>query len=312
MADFDIFGYGSTELRKAASATTLQGAIRNFQQALELSDTLSSTVANRQQLVSERAKNSALIDVEKTNLIGSYARSTQIKSLDTKDVIDVDSLLILKGTESNLKKYWHNNDGGTRVLEDLRSSLTGYQGLTATVDRPAVKLEWSNMKMEMVPAFRHPHGGFYIPAGSWLENTWQRTDPIGDAEKITSLNQKSNGDLVPLTKMLKCWNRTHSKVIGSFALETVLYHSVDNNFNSLEIEMSHFFKKLLDFNGKDLSAPSGIGKAIQIRLNYWDENYIRNAEANVRKAYSLASQGRHQEAISTMAQVFGHPFQGSR
>lgn len=303
--------YRLNELRKATAASTLDGAINNFLQALELTDTQSGLVSNRQQLVREKAAASNLFDVEKSQLIGSYARDTQIRSVKSTDFIDVDSFLILEGTERNLERYWRNKDGGYKILDDLKNALNGYQGLTAKVDRPAVTLSWSNMTMEMVPAFRRNGGGFLIPSQNWLDNEWQVSDPILDAERITQANKKCNGNFKPLVKMLKCWNRKNSKVLSSFGIETVLYHSTASSFQSFNFELSWFFKKLREFNGKSVESPSGLGKPISINLGFYEQIEIQAAENNIKKAFALASDGRHQEAIKIFGSVFGHPFQGT-
>lgn len=296
-----------------AKATTLDGAITNFLQALELTNSQGTLVSARQNAVRTRAEASALIDVYDSRLIGSYARSSQIRSLSSTDFIDVDCLLILKTSEYNLNKYWRVNDGGWQVLEDLRRSLDGYQGLSVRIDSPAVTITWNDMKMELVPAFSREGGGYLIPSPGLLSRSWQATDPVTDEAKFAEANAeaKSKGKFKPMVKMLKCWNRTNNKILGSFPLETIAYHSTLGSFQDLGTELSWFFKTLRESNGKSFNSPSGIGSPISVQLAWHQVNTLQQVENQIKHAYSAAAAGRHNEAIAVMASVFGRPFQGA-
>lgn len=314
----DIYNMDSLKLKRTLDllygrdkATTLNTAILNFLSDLELSDTQSKLVSSRQNAVRERAENAALIDVDDSRLIGSYARDTQIKSLNAKDIIDVDCLLMLKSTENNLRKYWHNGDGGRKLLTDLFNTLDGHQGLTVKIDSPAVTLLWNDLKMEIVPAFHRVEGGFLIPASSWWNNDWQATSPLVDAKLLTDLNAKTNQEFKPMVKMLKSWNRNFGKLIGSFPLETVCYHSIGSSYQNFDFELPHFFKTLRELNGQTIDAPSKVGRKVSIQLTQQQVTLISQCEQIVRESILLATNGRHTEAIAKMSLVFGKPFQGA-
>lgn len=307
IGDFDYYGRMMNGTR---TASTLDAAIRDFLQALELTDMQEATVANRQALVRERAEKNALMDVENTLLMGSYKRDTQIRSLENGDLIDVDCLFILKSSDQNLLRYWRANDGGRQALSDLRSAIDGYQGIKAVIDYPAVKLTWADMTMEIVPAFNRTGGGYLIPAQNAWTNLWQETDPITDGKKISEVNQATGGEFKPMVKMLKCWNRKEGRILSSFGIETVLFHSVPG-YRDFEFEIQHFLMKLREWNNTSLSAPSGIGSPITIQLSFSQNLAVSESKQKIGEAFTLASQGRHREAIEKMAAVFGRPFPGA-
>lgn len=294
-----------------AKATTLNAAILNFLSDLELTDTQTKQVAARQTSVRATAESNALIDIDDSHLIGSYARDTQIKSLNSGDRIDVDCLLVLKTSQHNLHKYWHATDGGRQLLEDLRRSLREYQGLDVKIDHPAVTISWSDMKMELVPAFHRQEGGFLIPANNGWNNSWQATSPLKDAEHLSNLNKATKGEFKPLIKMLKAWNRNFGKVLPSFAIETALYHSIGSSFTSFENELVHFFTKLETYNRSALTPPSGVGKPVEIQLSNERIQLVRNCGATAKAAIIKSCEGRHQQAIADFGLIFGKPFEGA-
>lgn len=70
----------------------------------------------------------------------------------------------------------------------------------------------------MVPGFYRTGGGYLIPdagLGRWIE-----TDPKHHVELWSASNRAHNGDLVPLIKMVKGWNKSR-KLFRSFHLEVL-------------------------------------------------------------------------------------------
>jgi hypothetical protein len=67
--------------------------------------------------------------------------------------------------------------------------------------------------------FYRQGGGFLIPNS--ITNSWLATDPKKHVELVTAANKTHNGDLVPLIKMIKGWNKKHSAFFRSFHLEVL-------------------------------------------------------------------------------------------
>jgi len=296
---------------------TLDEAISKFKSSIEPSDRQVTTVSERQEGVRKRILSNSNFDIERIVLHGSYARDTQIKPLpDTallfyheKEFVDVDSLLILENTQKNLEKYWYVNDGGTKALNDLRMSLEGYQGTSVKVDRPAVSVNWVGMKKEISPAFNAKGGGFLIPSRTHGGN-WIHTDPLKDAEVLTNANKARKGEIKPLTKMMKSWNRNIGDVLESFAVETSVYHST-NDFSNIPDGIHNFFENIVQWNGKSLNTPSGIGQPIPIRIEDYQIETIKRNMAIFTLARQSFYRGDYQSAVRYFGMVFGKPFPGA-
>lgn len=291
---------------------TLSEAIQSFLTDLELTDRQASLVAQRQNAVRQWAESNSTIDIENSLLIGSYARDTQIRPPPAliASTLDVDALLILQLTPWNIHTYWDNNDGGTQLLQDVHSALSGYPALSITIDRPSITIKWKDMKMELTPAFKRPGGGYLIPAKYNFQSQWTLTDPITDAEKLTSLNKRCSNQLKPLIKMLKCWNRGRGKLLGSFAIETQAFHSAQFWYNGYETVIPYFFGKLIENDGKFITPPSGVGDSVFISLGR-KKQAVEASKQLTQNAFYAAQQGNHRLAISYFGKVFGKPFPGA-
>ena len=300
-------------ISKASGPATLSAAIAEFRSRLERTDRQTLLVASRQNSVHDRAIDEVRFDAERPFLIGSYARHTQIRPLpDQVDLLDIDSFMVLKTTPENIRRYWDVSDSGAALLEDLRKALDGYQGFVARIDRPSVTLAWNDMKMELTPAFYREGGGYLIP-GPFNGSGWIYTNPKADSEKLTEENNACNDELVPLVKMLKCWNRSWGRPLKSFEIETLATLTAPyQGYRGFEYELSYFFRRLLLWDGQDVPTASGAGKPITIRLSESTRKVVDLSQKLTEFASADAAQGNHSKAIEHMATVFGAPFPGAK
>lgn len=296
---------------------TLNEAIRKFLSSLELTDRQQAMVQKRQQAVRQRLDSRASFYIKRDFLIGSYARETQIRSLDgntiltSQTVLDVDAIVLLNYNDENARKYWHLNDGGAAILRDLHRAINGHPGaLSVEVDRPSVTIKWSDLKMEVTPAFLHPDGGLFIPAMNDY-GAWQHSDPEGDASALTAGNKDCNGELIPMIKMLKCWNRSWCKSFRSFAIESAAYRSARTSYSGYGFELPHFFKQMQSWAGTSIMPPSGKGGSIYMPTSPEILKLLKLSHNCVENAFKAASTGHHEEAINMMGLAFGKPFPGA-
>jgi hypothetical protein len=68
----------------------------------------------------------------------------------------------------------------------------------------------------VVPAFNRQGGGYLIPnsPGGWIS-----TNPTVHADTLTSQNKAHAGDVVPLVKMIKGWNKSSGNALVGFYVE---------------------------------------------------------------------------------------------
>lgn len=306
---FNYFNSRETILG-SSTPTNLDEAFRKFLSSLELTETQSSLVADRNNALRERLKLNAPYSLEKTILYGSYDRFSQIRPRPTDSwTLDVDVLAILEGTQKDLDNYFNNKDGGWRLLDATFNAINGFQGLPVAKDAPSVTVKWETqkMKVEITPAFHCKGGGFLIPSTSVWSTNWQVTDPVGDAKALTKANEACYGELKPLIKAWKCWNRKEGKILSSYAVETVGFHSAPPGYQGFYSELRRFFNKLLELDGNTLAPPSGIGGNVSINLGY-NRYKVEEAYNGIGRALSYSDLGKHRDAILEMAKVFGAPF----
>lgn len=293
---------------------TLNETFQSFLTSLELTNTQSELVSKRQNETREHVIQNSQMHIESSILIGSYARSSQIRPLpNDPSILDVDALLILDHNSwSNISRYWNVNDGGTALLQDTLKALSGYRSLSVKIDRPSITISWNDMKMELTPAFRAKGGGFLIPSKNIFDSKWTFTDPISDASSLTKANQFCRNELKPLTKMLKCWDRRFGKPIGSFTIETVAFHSATfYKYCGYIFEIQFFFGRLLQYDGYIIPTPSGIGDFPLVSLGN-NRELIETCKYAADLAYDAEKNGDSQTASAFLSCLFGKPFPGAK
>lgn len=203
-------------------ATSIEAAFAEFASRLEITNWQQGLVAERRAKV-ERVLRADLALDEKVAplLIGSWARHTLIAPLKGSDV----DLLVPLDMSQHGK--WLSGEGTIRALDRFRVILdVAYPNTPKRRDRNCITLHFSEFGLDIVPAFRvrRPFGhqrNFRIPDS--VERRWPSTNPLRYGEAVTQLNKDMQGRFVPLTKMVKAWNRSVDSPIRSFHLECMLY-----------------------------------------------------------------------------------------
>ena len=190
-------------------ATTIPCAFAGLLRNVELTTLQATTASTRQQNVRDAVKND--LRILEDFLIGSCRRGTMIAPLNTADI---DVFLVLD------PKHYSPN-GQASLLDATRRALLKTYTRTPRVSRngQAVTITFSDFEVDVVPGFYRTGGGFLIPDS--VLNRWIETDPKRHIEIWSGENKAHDGNLVPLIKMMKCWNRAHSQLLRSFHLETL-------------------------------------------------------------------------------------------
>ena len=185
---------------------TILESFRELKANLEITELQQSTVSTRQQNVRKAIENE--LDVLDSFLTGSYSRNTMIAPL--KDV-DIDIFVIL-----DLK--YHKYAGQANLLDKLRRVLLKtYPASKISRNGQAVTITFRDFIVDVVPAFDREGGGYLIPNS--ISKEWISTNPKTHVEVMTNENSRHNGDLVPIVKMIKGWNRNINHAFVSFYLE---------------------------------------------------------------------------------------------
>lgn len=191
-------------------ARTIDEAFRILRTNLEITDLQEKTVSARQTNVRGALEDDfAILD---SFLTGSYRRNTMIAPLKEADV---DIFVVLD------PKYYAT-DGQGALLRKVKQALLKTYPTTPDIspDGQAVTIAFTDFKVDVVPGFYRNGGGYLIPDSQM--DRWLPTDPKKHVELWSASNKAHDGNLVPLIKMLKGWNKSRN-VFRSFHLETLAY-----------------------------------------------------------------------------------------
>jgi hypothetical protein len=288
-------------------AKTILDAFRVFKTNLEITDLQAETVSARQLSVRDAAKNG--LDVLDSFLSGSYSRQTLIAPLKQADI---DIVIILDS------KYFHNynmqNGGQAGLLDLVKRVLKRTYPNTPDISRngQAVTIQFTDFAVDVVPAFNRQGGGYLIPNS--MTQTWLSTDPKSHVQIWSAANQLHSGNLVPLIKMLKAWNRETSTFLRSFHLETMVLQILSNvTISDFPSGARYVFDKGREYVTKQNPDPAGYGSNVGGYLNTADK--IKNAVTRFETAYIRALKAEDldrrnyvSEAVNLWKMVFGDYF----
>jgi len=284
-------------------ATTVKQGFKILKSNLEITDLQQETVSSRQKNVRRAVE--AELTVLDSFLTGSYSRHTMIAPLSEADI---DVFVVLDPS------YYEAN-GQASLLDKVKRVLRKTYPKTPEISRngQAVTITFTDFMVDVVPAFYRQGGGYLIPS-TYGGGLWIATDPKKHVEISSSANAVHNGDLVPLVKMIKCWNRAIQRHFRSFHLE-VLAWSI---FNGVTISdypsgMRYFFDKGRDLISKKNPDPTGYNDDVGFYIDTREKietavSRFTTAYNRARKAEAYDREGKVEDAINEWRKIFGSSF----
>jgi hypothetical protein len=235
---------------------TIAESFQRFRSNLEITDPQSTTVSIRQLAIRKVLAND--FQIVDDFLTGSYARSTMISPLSEADI---DIFICLHPSYFNA--FNGTNGGPAGLLDRVRTSLRKTYTSTPDISRngQAVTIRFSDFVVDVVVGFNRNGGGYIIANG--VNNFWLSTDPQKHVEIFSQSNKVHRGDLVPLIKMIKSWNKGNGSFFRSFHLEVLALEALRNvTITDLPSGLRFFFQKAQSLvRGKNLD-PAGYGDDI--------------------------------------------------
>lgn len=282
-------------------ALTILSAFQKLKENLEITGLQKSTASTRQENVRDAiAKEMNVLD---SFLTGSYARSTLISPLAEADV---DIFVVLD------PKYYEVN-GQTNLLDKVKRTLLQKYTKTPKISRngQAVTITFTDFIVDVVPAFNRKDGGYLIPNS--VEKNWISTNPKIHVDITAENNKNHNGDLVPIIKMIKGWNKNINYSFVSFRLELLAIEIFKNiTISDYSSGIRYFFDKGregIKFKAKD-PAPYG-GEISGLRNISTQAEAISKFETAYNravKAEQYTKNGDTENAISEWKKIFGDYF----
>ncbi len=152
-------------------ATTVDQAFRAYKSNLEITDRQESLVATRRaNVVRELGAKLTLHPSQPSLVTGSWDRRTLTRYLSESDV---DVMVILNyGAHGS----WDNGEGTIKALDRFKTILQdAYRTTTLYRDHNCITMQFSEFRLDLVPAFRYTGGYYAIPDS--VRRTWVETNP---------------------------------------------------------------------------------------------------------------------------------------
>lgn len=289
-------------------ATTIPSAFQKLKENLEITGLQKSTVSTRQTNVRDVVEKD--LNVQDSFLTGSYSRNTMIAPLKEADV---DIFIVL--SSDYFYRYKDGLNGGQAGLLDLvKRTLRKTYTKTPDISRngQAVTIQFTDFMVDVVPAFNRKGGGYLIPNS--ISKSWIPTDPKKHVELVSAENIAHSGDLVPLIKMIKGWNKNSGNFFNSFHLEVLALEILKGvKIADFPSGMRFFFDKGRELIPKKNLDPAGYGEDVGNYIN--TEEKIQEALTKFQLAYERAikaedynRRGNTREAIEMWQKIFGDYF----
>lgn len=263
---------------------------------------------------------------------GSFARKTKIVEVD-----DIDLMLCFKACNASYMQTYNNNfiiyttDADSRLkllsdndilnsrkfIEKIKSSLSSlnhYKKAEIHRQQEAVTLKLSSYtwNFDIVPCFFTTDNFYLIPDGN---GNWKKADPRLDQARVSDENQRQNGCLLQLIRILKYWkSKTRiANTMGSYFFENLVIQFSKYYGLSSEIDLNirNFFLFLYQNIENDFDDPKGFQGNIN-NLNYLQRSDVKNIANNMYQtccnAYTYKINLDYKKSIKEWQEVFGSEF----
>lgn len=284
-------------------ATTIIQGFEDFRTKLEITSNQTTNVSSRQQNV--RKNVGAKLTVLDDFLTGSYMRSTMITPL--RDA-DVDVFVVLASSY-----YESLPNGPANVLARVKRVIDNSYSESTEASRngQAITIKFSDFKVDVVPAFNRQGGGYLIPDP--MGKRWIATNPKTHVQLWSESNKYHDYRLVPFIKMVKAWNRAHSRRFRSFHLETMVRQMFQSRKIGAYADAAlHFFENA--YTNVYVNDPAGLGGSLH---SYMTNNLVFTVEVSTslnaaatkaREAIAFNRNGDNAKAIGKWGIIFGDFF----
>ncbi|MCR4304812.1 MAG: nucleotidyltransferase domain-containing protein [Gallionella sp.] len=283
-------------------ATTINQSFLQLKSNLEITGLQQATVSTRQQNVRDAL--STDLTVLDSFLTGSYRRSTMIAPLKAADI---DIVVVLDVS-------YFKQDGQAWLLDKVKATLKKTYHTSPKISRngQAVTITFTDFTVDVVPAFNRKGGGYLIADS--VNGRWISTDPKKHVDVWAVANTAHSGDLVPLIKMIKGWNRQHSGLLRSFHLESMILEILNNiKIDSYSSGARFVFDKARKAVKGAIYDPAGYGGNLADYLDTQQKmddvvSRLDTAYNRALEAENLEKQGQTALAVAKWRMIFGDYF----
>lgn len=183
------------------------------------------TIATRSGNITRRLNTdfwSTTSDTSHSLYVGSYGRNTAISGFSDAD-------LIFQLPYSVYKQYnEYSGNGQSALLQAVKTSIERtYPTTNIRADGQVIQVPFTDgIIFEVVPAFDNNDGSFTFPNAN-DGGSWKITNPRPEIKAIRDRNAVTNGNLVPLCRMMRDWKSKWTVPIGGLLIDTLSYQFIE-------------------------------------------------------------------------------------
>lgn len=231
-------------------------------------------------------------------MVGSYGRHTA-----TRGISDLDMIYILP---DNLRASYSGETGPRRVLDRVRDTLkVRYPNTDIRVDQCVVRVQFSNFKFEVQPAFENDDDSFDYP--DTVARSWKLTKPRDEISETRACNQRTSNNMRNLARMARAWKNTNGVNIGGLLIDTLVHRFCANTddydtagTDSYDAMVRDFFEFLAGEPDKDYYLALGSNQRVKVKARF---------QPKAKKAYNRCLEAIENEgkaaANKNWREVFG-------
>jgi hypothetical protein len=185
-----------------------------------------STISTRYRNITQRLNTdfwNTESDTAHSLYVGSYGRGTAIEGFSDLD-------MIFQLPYSIYQKYdAYATNGQSALLQAVKTSIEKtYSTTSIRADGQVIVVPFTDgISFEVVPGFLNNDNSYTFPDAN-DGGSWKTTNPRPEIEAIRVRNNATNGNLVPLSRMMRAWKRVWSVPIGGLLVDTFAYQFIEN------------------------------------------------------------------------------------
>lgn len=183
------------------------------------------TIATRSGNITRRLNTdfwSTTSDSSHSLYVGSYGRNTAISGFSDFD-------LIFQLPYSVYKQYNdYAGNGQSALLQAVKASIERtYSTTNIRADGQVIQVPFNDgITFEVVPAFDNDDGSFTFPNAN-DGGSWKTTNPKPEIKAIRDRSAATNGNLVPLCRMMRDWKTKWTVPVGGLLIDTLAYQFIE-------------------------------------------------------------------------------------
>lgn len=186
-------------------------------------------------------------DVSHSLYVGSYGRNTAIAGFSDMDMI----FWLPYALYERYNGYAGN--GQSTLLQAVKASIERtYATTNIRADGQVIQVPFNDgITFEVVPAFVNKDDSFTYPDAN-SGGSWKVTNPKPEIQAMRQRNIASNGNLIPLCRMMRDWKDKWNVPIGGLLIDTLAYQFIENwqyrdkSFLYYDYMCRDFFKWMAD------------------------------------------------------------------